>query len=67
MVGKDVKTRGREGKDLTTRTLYLPALIVAGVLLACAAGLLALSEKKAQAAFPGKNGRIAYYIYGGRG
>jgi Tol biopolymer transport system component len=30
------------------------------VLLACAAALLALSEKKAQAAFPGKNGKIAY-------
>jgi Tol biopolymer transport system component len=30
------------------------------VLLACAAALLALSEQKAQAAFPGKNGKIAY-------
>jgi Tol biopolymer transport system component len=45
---------------LTRRMLYLPALIVAGVLLACAVALLALSEKKAQAAFPGKNGKIAY-------
>jgi hypothetical protein len=42
----------------TTRS-YLPALIVAGVLLACAAALLALSEK-AEATFPGKNGKIAY-------
>jgi Tol biopolymer transport system component len=33
---------------------------VVGVLLACEAVLLALSEKKAQAAFPGKNGGIAY-------
>jgi hypothetical protein len=40
--------------------LYLPALIVAGVLAACAAALLALSEK-AEATFPGKNGRIAYW------
>ena len=45
---------------MTRRMLYLPALIVAGVLLVCAAALLALSEKKAQAAFPGKNGKIAY-------
>jgi Tol biopolymer transport system component len=45
---------------LTIRTLSLPALIVVGVLLACEAVLLALSEKKAQAAFPGKNGGIAY-------
>jgi TolB protein len=39
--------------------LYLPALVVAAVLVACAAALLALSEK-AEATFPGKNGRIAY-------
>jgi hypothetical protein len=63
-IAKDVKTRGGEGKDLTIRTLYLPALIVAAVLLACAAALLALSEK-AQAVFPGKNGKIAYEFYGG--
>ncbi len=61
ILAKDVKTRGGEGKELTIRTLYLPALasLVAGVLLACAAALLALSEK-AEATFPGKNGRIAY-------
>ena len=46
------------------RTLYLPALIVAGVLMACAAVVLALSEK-AEATFPGKNGRIAYASYDG--
>jgi Tol biopolymer transport system component len=46
-------------KHTTIRTLYLPVLIVAGVLMACAAALLALSEK-AEATFPGKNGRIAY-------
>ena len=45
---------------MTIRTLYLPALIVAGVLMACAAALLAISQKKAEATFPGKNGRIAY-------
>jgi Tol biopolymer transport system component len=47
---------------LIIRTLYLPALIVAGVLMACAAVVLALSEK-AEATFPGKNGRIAYASY----
>jgi Tol biopolymer transport system component len=44
---------------LTRRTLYLPALILAAVLMACAVVVLALSEK-AEATFPGKNGRIAY-------
>jgi Tol biopolymer transport system component len=47
---------------LTIRTLYLPALIVAGVLLACVAAvatLLAVS-KEAESTFPGKNGRIAF-------
>jgi WD40-like Beta Propeller Repeat len=62
---KVAKTRGGEGKDLTIRTLYLPALIVAGVLMACAVVVLALSEK-AEATFPGKNGRKAYEFYGGR-
>ena len=37
---------------------YLPALLVAAVLVACVV-LLAVSEG-AEAAFPGKNGRIAY-------
>ena len=64
IIAKDVKSRGGEGKDLTRRTLYLPALIVAGVLVACAAALLALSEE-AEATFPGKNGRIAYSGFGG--
>ena len=41
------------------RTLYLPALIVVAVLMACAAALLAVSEK-AQATFAGKPGKIAY-------
>src|SRR5215207_1380622 len=39
--------------------LYLPALIVAAVLMACAVVVLVVSEK-AEATFPGKNGRIAY-------
>ncbi len=41
------------------RTLYLPALIVAAVLMACAVAVLAVSEK-AEATFAGKNGKIAY-------
>jgi Tol biopolymer transport system component len=41
------------------RTLYLPALIVAAVLMACAEAVLAISEK-AEAIFSGQNGRIAY-------
>jgi Tol biopolymer transport system component len=44
---------------LTRRMLYLPALIVAAVLMACAVVVSALSEK-AEATFPGENGRIAY-------
>jgi Tol biopolymer transport system component len=44
---------------LTRRMLYLPALIVAAVLMACAVVVLVVSEK-AEATFPGKNGRIAY-------
>src|SRR5215207_608284 len=46
------------------RTLYLPALIVVTVLMACAAALLAVSEK-AEATFPGNNGRIAYSAFDG--
>jgi Tol biopolymer transport system component len=42
--------------------LYLPALIVAAVLMACAVVVLVLSEN-AEATFPGKNGRIAYASY----
>jgi TolB protein len=52
---------------MARRTLYLPALLgtlVAAVLMACAAALLTVSEK-AEAAFPGKNGRIAYSAYDG--
>ena len=44
---------------MTIRTLRMPALIVAGVLVACALALLAISEK-AEATFPGKNGTMAY-------
>jgi TolB protein len=39
--------------------LYLPALIVAAVLMACAVVVLVVSEK-AEATFPGKNGKIAF-------
>ena len=44
---------------MTRRTLYLPVLLVAAVLVACAGTSLAVSEK-AEATFPGKNGKIAY-------
>jgi TolB protein len=40
-------------------TLYLPVMIAATVAVACLVALLAISQK-AEAAFPGKNGRIAY-------
>jgi len=63
IIAMDVKTRGGGGRDLTGRMLYLPALIVTAVVVACAVVVLALSEK-AEAAFPGKNGRIAYNSYG---
>ncbi len=43
------------------RTLYLPVMIVVAVAVAYAVALLALSEEKAKAAFPGKNGKIAYF------
>src|SRR5215217_3870807 len=55
-----IALRDEEGEfHMAKRTLYLPALIVAAVLMACAVVVLALSEK-AEAAFPGKNGHIAY-------
>ena len=44
---------------MARRMLYLPALIVAAVLMACAVVVLVVSEK-AEATFPGKNGRIVY-------
>ncbi len=49
------------------RTLYFPALLgtlVAAVLMACAVALSTVSQK-AEATFPGKNGRIAYSGYDG--
>jgi WD40-like Beta Propeller Repeat len=59
IIAMDVNARGGKGRDLTRRMLYLPALIVAVVLVACAVVVLGASEK-AEATFPGKNGRIAY-------
>ena len=59
IIAVDVKARGGRGRDLTRRMLYLPALIVALVLMACAVALLAVS-REGEATFPGKNGRIAY-------
>jgi Tol biopolymer transport system component len=43
-------------------TLYLPVIIAAAVAVACAVALSVVSEK-AEATFPGKNGRIAYASY----
>src|SRR5918994_1365747 len=43
-------------------TFYLPVII--GAAVACAVALSALSEK-AEATFPGKNGRIAYSAHDG--
>jgi tricorn protease-like protein len=51
-----------KGSAMSRRTrVYLPALLIvaAGVLMACAAAVLAVS-REAGAAFPGRNGRIAY-------
>jgi Tol biopolymer transport system component len=53
-----------KGRDLTRRMIYLPALIGAAVLMACAGALLAVS-REAEATSPGKNGRIAYASYDG--
>jgi TolB protein len=44
---------------MARRTLYLPVLIAAAMAVVCAVALSAVSEK-AEATFPGKNGRIAY-------
>src|SRR5919107_4801703 len=49
---------------MARRTLYLPLMIAATVAVACAVTLSAVSEK-AEATFPGKNGRIAYSGYDG--
>jgi Tol biopolymer transport system component len=45
------------------RTLYLPVMIAAAVSVACLVALLAVSQKS-EAAFPGQNGRIAYFDRG---
>lgn len=44
---------------MTRRTVLLPALVLAALLVACAAAMLALPEE-AKAGFPGENGRIAF-------
>jgi hypothetical protein len=53
--------RHRRAEMTTSRTLHLPALLLVAVavVVACAAALLAVSEK-AEATFAGKNGKIAY-------
>ena len=55
--------RHRKGSAMTRRrTLYLPALLVAAVLVACMVAVLAVSKK---ATFSGQNGKIAYVDYSG--
>jgi TolB protein len=44
---------------MTRRTLYLPVVIAAALAMACLVALLAVSQR-AEATFPGKNGRIAF-------
>ena len=44
----------------TRRTLYLPLMIAAALAMVGLVALLALSQKEAEATFPGKNGRIAF-------
>jgi Tol biopolymer transport system component len=51
------------GRGMARRTVLLPPLMVAALLVACAAALLAVS-KEAQATFPGHNGKIAYVTDG---
>src|SRR5918997_1095989 len=49
---------------MTRWTLYLPALIVAAVLVvACAVATLLAVSKEAETTFPGKNGKIAFMSY----
>jgi Tol biopolymer transport system component len=50
---------------MASRKLYLPVMLAAAVAVACAVALSAVSEK-AEATFPGKNGRIAYASWDGR-
>ena len=50
---------------MARRRLNLQVMIAAAVLVACAVALLAISEKKAEATFPSKNGRIAYVDFDG--
>jgi len=45
---------------MARRKLYLPVLIATAVLVACSVALLVALSEKAEATFPGKNGRIAY-------
>ena len=60
--------RDEEGEfHMAKRTLYLQSLLgtlASAAVVACAVALLVVSEK-AEATFPGKNGRIAYSGYDG--
>jgi hypothetical protein len=52
----------KEGSGMATRTLYLPVMVAAAVLVACVVALLAVSEQT-EATFPGKNGKIAFMSF----
>src|SRR5919112_2290889 len=54
--------RERKGRRMTVRKMFVTTTIVAALLLACAALLLGAWAEEARGAFPGKNGRIAYFV-----
>jgi hypothetical protein len=45
---------------MARRKLYLPVMLAAAVAVACAVLVVLVVSEKAEATFPGKNGRIAY-------
>jgi TolB protein len=59
--GKNEPRERRERGMAGRRTLYLPVMITVAVAVACLVAFLVLSEEKAKAAFPGKNGKIAFF------
>ncbi len=52
----------KEGERHDKTDALSTVMIAAAVAVACAVALSAVSEKKAEAAFPGQNGRIAYFV-----
>jgi tol-pal system beta propeller repeat protein TolB len=55
--------RERKGRRMTVRKMFVTTMIVAAVLLACAALLLGAWAEEARGAFPGKNGRIIFHAH----